>query len=129
MSKIKFWCLLSGTFLLLLALGIFIGWTLHRPAKGLRDLAEGLEQMRAQPATNRDWQGLELKKETVLVSGIEMPVVTVKNLRPLLEVESNTSAHHISVSNTRKEGKMKSIIWSHKGKQRPKDCVKTKASD
>ncbi len=105
---------LAATCALVLLLGVLAGWWLRGPPKGTKEMLNFFEALAPKPSTDADWKNLVVEKSTAKISDFDMPMVTVKNVRPLLEPEADTSAHHLAVINTRNQVELKSVIWSHK---------------
>lgn len=94
--------------------GVIVGWWLRGPPPGTKQMLDILAEMAAKPSTEGDWKALTVAKSTATVSEIEMPVVTIKNVRPVLEADANTSAQHLSIQNTRHDGVLKTLIFGPK---------------
>ncbi|MCY3023118.1 MAG: hypothetical protein NTW87_29430 [Planctomycetota bacterium] len=100
----------------MLAIGAQIGWSLRGPPRGMKPLLDILADMEAKPATDADWKAVTLEKGTAEIAGVQMQVVTVRNLRPVLEADGTTSAHHLQVLNNRTPGVLKTFVRSPKAK-------------
>ena len=98
----------------LLLLALCVGWWLRGPTKAQQPLVNFFEALVPIPSTQRDWQALKVETSDAKISGMDMPVVTVRNLRPLLEVEGDTSVRQIWVFNERKSDTYATIVTSHK---------------
>ena len=81
-------------------IGIFAGWWLRKPAEDERKVAQFLKMMAPKLSTDADLKAVTVDKGRAKISGLDMPVTTVLNVRPVLEPESNMDASHLSVVNT-----------------------------
>lgn len=106
--------LILGLALSLVLAGLFLGWWLRGPTKGSEQLEQMLKEMDARPASAEDWSNLNVVKSSIEIEGKDYPMVTAKNIRPLLECDQLTSAHHLKIKNVRNNSELKSILWSHK---------------
>src|SRR3989337_1538204 len=82
----------------LLVLALFIGWWLRGPPKGAKEVLEFFASLAPKPSTSRDWAALVVESGKATISGQEMPVVTVKNIRPLLEIRGPLTSMLINLT-------------------------------
>lgn len=103
-----------GAAISLVLFGIILGWRLHGPTKGAEEVAKFIEAVAPKPSTESDWKAVSFIAASASIRGSELPVITVKNVRPILEGDALMAAMHLSVQNTRNDVEQTTKIWSRK---------------